>query len=168
MPETENPDPLQRAAPEPTLVDLSALAPASLARLTGIAAARGLTPAGEALRILEDALAVGTDPRADAALLVERLGATFVAALTGSRSSAAPAGWAVADGPLPDGATTERLARGRRVWQEVSEVLGDVAARAWFLRHHRELGGDTPLIAVREGREDQLRQAVGQLTADPD
>lgn len=110
------------------------------------------------------ALADRPDPRADAEYLVSRLGSTFVAALTGSSDFTTPARWASADGPLPEQQAAERLARGRLLWAEVSTLLGEASTREWFLRHHRALGGDTPLVAVRDGREDQLREAVAQLS----
>ena len=140
-------------------VDLTHLGAATLARLQTLAAEHDRSPADQALEILRAALS-GGDVRADVNLLLDCLGATAVAALTGSRLSSIPAQWAEPGGPLPDQVAADRLSLAAEVWRQLFEALGDGAAQQWFLQHNRELGGDTPLIAIRNLGRAQLTAAV--------
>ena len=98
--------------------------------------------------------------------LNSRLGATIVAALTGSKDRKLPHRWAKPDGPMPSDDFQRRLSLAYRAWLSVSGAEGDSVGRAWFIGANPFLGEDTPMTAIREDRAAELMAAVGALIDD--
>ena len=104
-----------------------------------------------------------------AAVLVQGLGPTLVAAMTGSKDRKLPSKWAKPDGPRPSADFTRRLQLGHRVWVALSESESEHVARQWFLGGNPVLHEDTPTTAIREDRGSEVIEAVESfLRGDPD
>lgn len=86
--------------------------------------------------------------------LIAGLGTTLVAALSGSRTSSAPAHWAAGDLLVPEEAAV-RLRAAHTVWEALVGVEGDDIARAWFVGANPFLD-QQPVLALREGRTDDV------------
>lgn len=94
-----------------------------------------------------------------------QLGATLVAALSGSRNSKAPYSWE-AGSSQPDGAAETRLRVAYTLWHAVAaEESGDVA-RAFFIGMNPVLNDDTIITALREDRFREARAAVHVFLTD--
>ncbi|MDM8084105.1 hypothetical protein QUV83_04925 [Cellulomonas cellasea] len=105
----------------------------------------------------------GSALRSAVQALVAALGPTYVAALAKAASKDQVIGWADAHGaaPGPDAALRLRLAH--RTWERVADAQGEDAARAWFLGANPRLGGDSPLVAIKKDRANEVRSAVDAL-----
>ncbi|ROS22173.1 hypothetical protein EDF22_3679 [Rathayibacter sp. PhB127] len=104
-----------------------------------------------------------------AAVLVQGLGPTLVAAMTGSKDRKLPSKWAKPDGPRPSADFTRRLQLGHRVWVALSGSESEHVARQWFLGGNPVLHEDTPITAIREDRGSEVIEAVESfLRGDPD
>lgn len=90
--------------------------------------------------------------------LNSHLGATIVAALSGSRDSKLPYKWAKTTTPNEEAEQRIRLAH--RLWWTISDAESDHIARAWFRSINPALGEVSPVIAIREGRFDEAVQAA--------
>jgi hypothetical protein len=92
--------------------------------------------------------------------LNEALGATLVAALTGSKDRKQPIRWAKPNGPKPGPDFTRRLQLAHREWTRLEQAEGEHIARGWFIGGNPLLNEDTPLTAIREDRGRQVTAAV--------
>ena len=99
-----------------------------------------------------------------AAELVEHVGATVVAAMTGKRRTA-PYRWARGD-TQPSPETLVRLRLGWRVWQTIQQEQGPDVALAWLVGANPRLGEQTPVTAIREGRDADVLGAAKAFLAD--
>ena len=87
------------------------------------------------------------------------LGATLVAALSGSRNSKAPYRWASGQ-VVPSAAADARLRAAHRVWMMLEAHEGEHVARTWFVGANPLLGEQQPVMALREGREVDVLAAA--------
>ena len=106
------------------------------------------------------------DIRLVARALLDFLGPTLVAALTGVRDRKLPGGWAREDGPRPSPTVERRLRLARSVFLRIREAEGDDVARAWFILGNDQLGA-TPITGIREDRLDDVESAVDELLGQP-
>ena len=88
------------------------------------------------------------------------LGPTLVAVLAGGNSRKQPYEWARAGGVEPRPAAWNRLQFAYQVWTALTAVEGPDVARRWFIGGNPLLGESTPVIAIREDRHADVRQAV--------
>lgn len=98
--------------------------------------------------------------------LVQGLGPTLVAALTGSKDRKLPSKWAKPDGPNPSADFVRRLQLGHRVWVALSASETEHVARQWFLGGNPLLQEDTPITAIREDRGGEVIEAVEYFLRD--
>lgn len=91
--------------------------------------------------------------------LVKTLGAPLVSGLTGVKDLKAPYGWAKPQGHRPRIDTERRLRLAYRIWLQVSRE-DDNIGRAWFVGGNPMLEEDTPLTAIREGRDKEVVAAA--------
>ena len=94
------------------------------------------------------------------------LGATLVAALTGSKDSKQPHRWAKSDGPVPGPDFERRLRLAHRAWRQIADAENDHLARAWFIGGNPWLDEDAPLTGIREDRDSDVMNAVAALLED--
>ncbi|TRW45647.1 hypothetical protein FJ693_08650 [Georgenia yuyongxinii] len=88
------------------------------------------------------------------------LGTTLVAALSGATVSTMPERWAEPDGPVPSPVEEERLRAAHRTWTLIAEAEGDDVARAWFIGTNPVLDDTSPVMALRQGRADDVDAAA--------
>lgn len=101
--------------------------------------------------------------------LVAALGPAFVAALAGATSKQHVTQWAEPDGPPPGPQAERRLRLAHKVWCLLVHDRGDEVARSWFLTANPDLGGDSPLAAIKRDRVREVMAAVDAvLEAAPD
>lgn len=93
------------------------------------------------------------------------LGPTLVSALAGAADSRHARAWAKGTS-APDTKAGQRIHAGYSVWRRVAEVEGEDVAREWFVGANPWLGGDSPVIALRSGRLDQVEIAAIALNED--
>ena len=91
------------------------------------------------------------DSQAAAVFLVQALGPTLVAALSGTRDRKLPEAWTKDSGPEPDSDAAARLNAALSCWNLVAGAEGPDVARAWFIGGNPWLDDDTPVTAIREG-----------------
>ena len=82
--------------------------------------------------------------------LNSHLGATMVAALSGSRDSKLPYKWAKTT--VPNDHAEQRIRLAHRLWRMIADAESDHIARAWFRGTNPVLGEVPPVLAIREGR----------------
>jgi hypothetical protein len=92
--------------------------------------------------------------------LADSLGPTLVAALTGNRVRLSADEWVMEDGPAPDEDEAERLRCAREQWNLLAESADPDTARAWFVTENPLLDQETPVIAIRDGRLKEVRNAA--------
>ncbi|MCW4464825.1 hypothetical protein OK351_04805 [Glutamicibacter sp. MNS18] len=92
--------------------------------------------------------------------LNEALGPTLVAALTGIKDRKQPIRWARSDGPVPTPQSHNRLILAHAEWKRLISQENDHVARSFFIGGNPMLGEDTPITAIREGRDAELVAAV--------
>lgn len=90
--------------------------------------------------------------------LINHLGATAVAALSGSKDAKAPYRWA--KNGNPSAGASERLRAAHRVWQMLADGENEHTARAWFVGGNPLLGEQSPLLALREGKCTEVIKAA--------
>ncbi|WP_372594330.1 hypothetical protein [Actinotalea sp.] len=95
--------------------------------------------------------------------LLDALGPASVAALAGARTKEHAVDWATPRGSLPGPDAARRLRAAHQAWGRIARVQGEEAARAWILRPNPELGGDSPLVAIKRDRVRDLTPAVDAL-----
>lgn len=93
------------------------------------------------------------------------LGATLVAALSGTRNSKEPYGWEAGDAPPEQGAE-QRLRLAHHLFNVLAAEEGGDVARAFFIGSNPVLNDDTIITALREGRFDEARAAVRAFITD--
>lgn len=93
------------------------------------------------------------------------LGATLVAALSGTRNSKQPYSWEAGDAQ-PDDAAETRLRLARELWRLLAVKEGGDVARAVFIGSNPALNDDTIITALREDRFDEARGAVYAFITD--
>lgn len=90
--------------------------------------------------------------------LVNHLGATAVAVLSGSKDAKAPYRWMKTT--TPTASASERLRTAHRVWQMLADGENEHTARAWFVGSNPLLGEQSPLLVLREGRCTEVLKAA--------
>lgn len=98
--------------------------------------------------------------------LLDTLGPTLAAALSGTRDRTLPRRWALESGPRPSPAEARRLRLARETFFRISDVEGADVARAWFILGNERLGA-TPLTGIREDRHEDLMAAVDDFLDQP-
>lgn len=102
----------------------------------------------------------GRGDLADAAReLSYALGPKLVAALAGTADREALARWAAGDGSAPTEEVAANFLVARQVWRDIAAVDGGDVTRAWFVGMNPNLGDDSPVTAIREGRHRQVAAA---------
>ncbi|MEU2201649.1 hypothetical protein [Isoptericola sp. NPDC019482] len=92
--------------------------------------------------------------------LIDNVGATVVAAMTGAGSRSLPYKWA--DKTEPRREAEDRLRLGYRVWRTVRDAEKPHVALAWLVGANPRLGEATPVTFIRELRtRDVVGAAVG-------
>lgn len=105
------------------------------------------------------------DVRALVSELNGHLGATLVAALSGTRNSKDPYSWA--EGHIRPGTAQERRLRlAHLAWHQIVEAESEDIARVWFLGANPFLGDDSAITALREDRLDEVRAAAQAFITD--
>lgn len=95
--------------------------------------------------------------------LNSHMGATMVAALSGSRDSKLPYKWAKST--VPNAEAQERLRFAHRIWKILADAESDHVARAWFRGTNPVLGEVSPVIAIREGRFAEVAGAADSFVS---
>lgn len=95
--------------------------------------------------------------------LNSHVGATMVAALSGSRDSKLPYKWAKST--VPNAEAQERLRFAHRIWKIVADAESDHVARTWFRGTNPVLGEISPVIAIREGRFAEVAGAADSFVS---
>lgn len=103
---------------------------------------------------------VGPDIHEVVRRLNTHLGATVVAALSGSRDSKLPYKWAKST--LPNPKVRERLEFAHRIWKMLADAESDHVARTWFHGTNPVLN-ISPVIAIREGKFTEVSGAANSL-----
>ncbi|WP_404287734.1 hypothetical protein [Glutamicibacter arilaitensis] len=86
------------------------------------------------------------------------LGATFVAALAGSKDSKISYGWAQQNGPMPKPVAVKRLQFAFTQWSFVTE--SEHVARMWLIGSNPWLEHDSPIDAIRDDRFKDVAAAA--------
>ncbi|MET4096060.1 hypothetical protein [Arthrobacter sp. UYCu712] len=94
------------------------------------------------------------------------LGATLVAALSGSRDPKISYRWARTDGPEPRAEAQARLQLAHRAWTAVAGVEGEHVAGLWFVGANPWLGEVSPIEATRDMRAKDVMGAAAAMTED--
>lgn len=95
--------------------------------------------------------------------LNHHLGATMVAALSGSRDSKLPYRWV--EPTVPNTEAQERLRFAHQIWTMLAEAESDDIARTWFRGTNPVLGEVSPVIAIRDGRYAAVAGAANSFIA---
>ena len=100
--------------------------------------------------------------------LVSHLGPTLVATLANVKDRRLPHRWAQADGPEPRVESQARLQTAHRIWSDLSTAESDTVARSWFIGANPRLGEQSPVFALREGKEQEVLAAAKAFIAGSD
>lgn len=92
------------------------------------------------------------------------LGTTAVAALAGSRDSKLPYKWV--KGTRPSDAAIKRLNCAHMVWNFVAKNESDHIARSWFIGVNPLLDSESPLLALRDGKMQDVVEAAEAFVTD--
>lgn len=95
--------------------------------------------------------------------LNSHVGATMVAALSGSRDSKLPYKWA--KNTVPNAEAQERLRFAHRIWKILADAESDHVARTWFRGTNPVLGEVSPVIAIREGKFAEVAGAADSFVS---
>lgn len=132
----------------------------------GTAEPHAAEEADEALDNQEPAESAETGPiREVVRELNAELGATLVAALSGTRNSKEPYRWEAGE-THPSVTCEARLRLAHRLWLEVAGEESADVARAFFIGANPVLGDDTIIMALREGRFEEAKAAVHVFITD--
>lgn len=96
--------------------------------------------------------------------LVKGLGATVVAAITGTQRST-PYRWA-SKAAAPERDAETRLRFAYRVWRMLADAEGESVALAWIVGANPRLGEVTPVTAMREQRDTDVVGAANAFIND--
>ena len=94
------------------------------------------------------------------------LGATLVAALTGSKDPRISYKWARENGPEPKPAAVQRLLLAHRAWIAVSTNEGEHVARLWFIGANPWLGEVSPIEAIANMESKKVMAAAQAMVDD--
>ncbi|MFS0717334.1 hypothetical protein ABC337_12760 [Arthrobacter sp. 1P04PC] len=94
------------------------------------------------------------------------LGATLVAALTGSKDPRISYKWARENGPEPKPAAVQRLLLAHRAWIAVSTNEGEHVARLWFIGANPWLGEVSPIEAIATMESKKVMAAAQAMIDD--
>ena len=94
------------------------------------------------------------------------LGATLVAALTGSKDPRISYKWARENGPEPKPAAVQRLLLAHRAWIAVSTNEGEHVARLWFIGANPWLGEISPIEAIANMESRKVMDAAQAMIDD--
>lgn len=94
------------------------------------------------------------------------LGATLVAALTGSKDPRISYKWARENGPEPKPAAVQRLLLAHRAWITVSTNEGEHVARLWFIGANPWLGEVSPIEAIASMESKKVMAAAQAMIDD--
>lgn len=92
------------------------------------------------------------------------LGVTLVATLANVSDRTLPPSWAREGALLPNGESLKRLFAAQRIWFQITEVETETIARVWFIGKNPELGGQAPVMALREGKITETELAAKIFT----
>lgn len=96
--------------------------------------------------------------------LIDSLGASVVAAMTGAGSRSLPKAWTQGTRPGPE--KLDRLVTGYRVWKLIYDAEGKHIALSWMVGSNPRLGENTPVTAIREGRKVEVLGAAEAFVND--
>ncbi|MDJ0318935.1 hypothetical protein [Pseudarthrobacter sp. PS3-L1] len=94
------------------------------------------------------------------------LGATLVAALSGSKDRKISYKWAQQDGPTPNAHAVKRLQFAYAQWILISEAEGEHVARMWFIGANPWLDHDSPVDAIRSDKYRETAAAAAAMVDD--
>lgn len=94
------------------------------------------------------------------------LGATLVAALSGSKDPRISYKWARESGPEPKPAAVQRLLLAHRAWRLVSEIEGEHVARLWFIGANPWLDEISPIEAISKLESKKVMNAAQAMIED--
>lgn len=94
------------------------------------------------------------------------LGATLVAALTGSKDPRISYKWARENGPEPKPAAVQRLLLAHRAWIAVSTNEGEHVARLWFIGANPWLDEVSPIEAIADMESKKVMAAAQAMVDD--
>lgn len=94
------------------------------------------------------------------------LGATLVAALSGSKDPRISYKWARENGPEPKPAAVQRLLLAHRAWIAVSTNEGEHVARLWFIGANPWLGEVSPIEAIANMESKKVMAAAQAMIDD--
>jgi hypothetical protein len=95
--------------------------------------------------------------------LNEHLGPTLVATLANARSRSTAHKWAKAaseGGVTPRYDSAQRLRDALTIWIHIASADNEHVARAWFVGGNPRLAGESPVMCLREGREQEVWAAA--------
>lgn len=98
--------------------------------------------------------------------LTAALGPTLVAVLTGSNDLRMTEEWARPGGDPVSPAAAQRIRFAYEQWAKIAAVEGEDVARLWFIGANPWLDFDTPAIAIREGRFEEVAAAATAMIDD--
>lgn len=96
--------------------------------------------------------------------LVDGLGASVVAAMSGAGSRSLPKKWA--EGTRPGQDKLDRLVLGYRAWRILKDAEGNSVALAWMVGSNPRLGESTPVTFVRDLRAAEVLGAAEAFVSD--
>lgn len=94
------------------------------------------------------------------------LGATLVAALSGSKDPRISYRWARENGPEPKAPAVQRLLLAHRAWRLVSETEGEHVARLWFIGANPWLDETSPIEAISNLESRAVMNAAQAMVDD--
>jgi hypothetical protein len=97
-------------------------------------------------------------------VLIDNLGPSVVAALSGAGSRSLPKKWV--EGTKPSRDKVDRLLLGYRVWKTLNDAEGKNIAGSWMLGANPRLGEVTPITCIRELRAVEVLGAAEAFVND--
>lgn len=92
------------------------------------------------------------------------LGPTLVALLAGVNDRKLPAKWA-SNSVTPRAQSEKMLRAAHRAWITIATAETDHIARAWFIGANPLLGEESPIEALREGRDKDVLGAANRFVS---
>lgn len=97
-------------------------------------------------------------------VLIDNLGPSVVASLSGAGSRSLPKKWV--EGTKPSRDKVDRLLLGYRVWKTLNDAEGKNIAGSWMLGANPRLGEVTPVTYIRELRAVEVLGAAEAFVND--